>query len=219
MIRNAVFIAILVILIFFACTVDMLYARPVSYKGGWVLDAKADIDSYWALVNYTPERWYSVGQRTEVFKDGWVFTGGQLNILAKRWNHQDWQANIFLKSGTGLATTTYKGRNKLDAAVFTGGSIDWENRRFYIMYENRFMYAGGIECFFEQKIRPGIAPYIGDYGDIHTWLMVDVKYKIYRDREPEFEVVPLVRFFKGPLMAEAGASVTGVVYFSWTMLF
>lgn len=194
-------------------------ARPVSYKGGWVIQGKADIDSYWGLVHYTPERWFSVGSRTEVFKDGWMFTGSQLNVLAKRWNHEKWQANVYIKSGAGLAATTSRGDNKTDAVAFTGLAADWEDRRLFLGYTNRFMYAGGIESFFNQKIRVGVAPYIGDYGDIHTWLMVDVRYQIMREKKNRFDVTPLVRFFKGPIMAEAGASVKGDVYFSWTMLF
>lgn len=194
-------------------------ARPVSYKGGWVAEGKADIDSYWAILHYTPERWISVGTRTEAFKDGWVFSGAQVNLLAKRWNHEQWQANIYIRSAAGLASTTDRGRNKMDAAAFTGFSADWEDRRYFIMYENSFMYAGGIESYFDQKVRLGIAPYIGDFGDIHTWLMVDLKTKISRNGGTVFNIVPLVRFFKGPLMAEAGASVKGDVYCSWTMLF
>ena len=194
-------------------------ARPISYKGGWVLEGKADTDSYWGLVHYTPARWFSVGHRTEYFKDGWVFTGGQMNILAKRWNHEKWQANVYVKSGTGLAATTNRGSNKVDAAAFTGVAADWEDRRYFVGYSNNFMYAGGIESSFDQNVRLGIAPYKGDFGDIHTWLMVDLRYKLSRGKEPEYDIVPLARFFKGPLMAEAGSSVKGDVYFSWTMLF
>ncbi len=194
-------------------------ARPVSYKGGWVLEGKFDIDSYWGIVHYSPESWISFGSRTEYFKDGWLFTGGQVNLLAKRWNHEKWQANVFVKSGVGLVTTTDRGNNKQDIAAFTGFSADWEDRRYFIMYENNYMYAGGIESFFDQKVRLGVAPYIGDFGDIHTWLMLDLKCKISRGKTPDFNIVPLVRFFKGPIMAEAGSSVKGDVYFSWTMLF
>lgn len=193
-------------------------ARPVSYKGGYVLESKADIDSYWVLAHYTPERWFSVGYRNEFFKNGWFFTGPQINILAKRWNHRNWQANIYIKSGAGLATTTDRGYNKQDAAAFTGFSADWEDRRYFVMYENSFVYAGGIESYLDQKVRLGVAPYVGDFGDLHTWLMVDLKCKSYRDKRTKFNVVPLVRFFKGAIMAEAGARIDGEVYFSWTML-
>jgi hypothetical protein len=195
------------------------YARPVSYKGGWTLESKADIGSFWALMHYTPQRWYSVGARSEVFKDGWMFTGLQANVLAKRWNEEKWQANFYVRSGAGFLNTTSRSANKCDAGVFSGVAADWEDRRFYAGYENRFMYAGGIESFVDQNIRLGIAPYIAHFGDIHTWLMVDLKCKVTRHRETEYNVVPLVRFFKGPIMAEAGASVKGEVYFSWRMLF
>lgn len=116
-------------------------------------------------------------------------------MLAKRWNHEKWQANIYVKSGTGLAVTTDRGDNKTDAAAFTGIAADWEDRRFFAGYSNRFMYAGGIGSYFDQKVRFGIAPYIGDFDDIRTWLMVDLKYKLFRNRESEFNIVPVLRFF------------------------
>jgi len=55
-----------------------------------------------------------------------------------------------------------------------------------------------------QKGRVGIAPYIGDYGDTHTWLMLEVEHN--PKGKEEFIVTPLIRLFKDVYMLEAGVS-------------
>ena len=54
--------------------------------------------------------------------------------------------------------------------------------------------------------RVGWAPYEGDTGDLHTWLMVEV------DRREHLEeattVTPLIRFFKGQALLEVGYNLS-----------
>ena len=53
-----------------------------------------------------------------------------------------------------------------------------------------------------QAARIGFAPYEGDYGDLHTWLMLQV------ENQPEAEtptvITPLVRFFYDVQLLEVG---------------
>jgi hypothetical protein len=53
-----------------------------------------------------------------------------------------------------------------------------------------------------QAVRAGFAPYEGDSGELHTWLMLEI------DHRPEDQdavtATPLVRFFKGPMLVELG---------------
>jgi hypothetical protein len=78
-----------------------------------------------------------------------------------------------------------------------------------LSYENRYTQFGNIDDFFQQSARVGWAPYEGDYGDLHTWLMVQV------DHMPEADhpvsVTPLVRLFKDVHLFEAGISNRGEV--------
>ena len=54
--------------------------------------------------------------------------------------------------------------------------------------------------------RFGWAPYAGDTGELHTWLMLEI------DRRGHFDdktsVTPLLRFFKGPALLELGYNLT-----------
>ncbi len=192
-------------------------ARPVSYPGGWTAMLMNNGDMHSLHLHYSPTASYSVGLRSEYRRDAdYWFNGIQLNNLLKRWNMPDAQANIYLKSGLGLA---YSDAGDLEdeksAAGFAGIAADWENRRFFTSYENRYMEAGSIDDGFQQSARVGIAPYIGDYGDLHTWLMLEVEH------EPEdadaFTLTPLVRFFKGVHLMEAGISDQGDVLFNYVI--
>ena len=61
----------------------------------------------------------------------------------------------------------------------------------------------------------GVAPYIGDYGDTHTWLMLQVDHNPSQDDDITF--TPLIRVFKGEYLAEAGVSDQGDVLFNWVI--
>lgn len=186
-----------------------VYARPVSYPGGWTLMQMNDRDAHSVHMHYSPTARYSVGYKGEYWRDeDWQFHGVQVNYLGKRWNAPASQANFYIKSGAGVAYSDY-GRfdNHTQAAAFAGIALDWEDRRYFTSYENRATYAGDIASFFTQKARVGIAPYVGDYGDLHTWLMLQVDH--HPSKDDSITVTPLVRFFKGEYLAEAGISDNG----------
>jgi hypothetical protein len=54
--------------------------------------------------------------------------------------------------------------------------------------------------------RVGYAPYEGDSGDLHTWLMLEIDHRP-EDDDP-ITATPLVRLFKGPLLLEMGYNLT-----------
>ena len=195
------------------------WARPVSYPGGWTLMQMNDVMSHSLHLHYSPTARYSLGYKGEYFReDDWQFHGAQLNYLLTRFNQPKAQANIYLKSAMGVAYSD-KGvfENKTHAAGFAGIAADWENRRFFSSYENRGIYAGDISKQFSQKARIGIAPYVGDYGDVHTWLMLQVDH--VPSAEDELTITPLVRFFKGADLMEAGVNNNGKILFNYVHRF
>lgn len=196
---------------------NLAEARPVSYPGGWttMLMNNGDMNSF--HLHYSPTAKYSVGVRSAYHRedDFWHSTV-QVNNLLKRWNNPDSQANLYLKSGLGAAySDAGEFDGEIDPAVFTGIAADWEDRRYFVSYENRYMEAGDIHDSFHQNARVGIAPYIGDYGDLHTWLMLEVEHEPEADEK--VTVTPLVRFFKGVHLMEAGMSNQGDVLFNYVI--
>ena len=194
-------------------------ARPVSYPGGWTAMVMNSGDANSVHLHYSPTAYTSVGVRSEYRRaNEYQLNSVQMNNLIKRWNSKNSQANFYLKSGVGVA---YSDAGDFDgeteAAGFTGIALDWEDRRYFTSYENRYIEAGDIDSSFMQSARVGIAPYIGDYGDLHTWLMLQVDH--VPESDEQITVTPLVRLFKDVHLLEAGMSNQGDVLFNYILRF
>jgi hypothetical protein len=193
------------------------HARPVSYPGGVTLMLMNDGDKNTAHLHYSPTAKTSLGYKFEYWREkDFTLNAIQMNNLLKRWNKKDSQANIYLKSGIGVAhSNSGDFDNETEAAGFTGLATDWENRRFFISYENRYTEAGDIDDFYQQSARVGWAPYEGDYGDLHTWMMLQVEHM--PEAKDNVTVTPLVRFFKGVHLLEAGMNNHGKLLFNYVL--
>lgn len=189
-------------------------ARPISYPTGWTLMVMNDVDANSAHVHYSPTAKYSIGWRHEYMRAPKAHVDSlQMNNLLKRWNKKNEQANFYLKSGVGVA----RDDGEYNPAAFTGIALDWETRRYFTSYENRLFWADDTEKFVKHKARVGITPYIGDFGDLHTWLMLQVDYDA--GEQDNFSATPLVRFFKGNTMVEAGYNLDDGVMFNFIQRF
>lgn len=194
-------------------------ARPVSYEGGKMVMTENNFESHALHLLYSPTAKTAFGVATEYWRDkDWWYQGLQFNGLLKRWNAPDSQANVYMLSSLGVASGNNDvGKNIHEPAGFAGVELDWENRRFFTMYENHAVEAGDIDRFFEQKARVGVAPYIGEYGDLHTWLMFEVEHQ--PSDTHHFTYTPLIRMFYHQHLAEAGISNRGDVLFNYTVQF
>jgi len=185
----------------FALSAQTADARPVSYPSGWTVMQMNNGDASTLHVHYSPTFKDSIGLYTERnWENDWHFTGLQYNRLVKRWNAPNAQANLYFKAGAGQADPFGDGAD-VEAAGFIGIGADWETRRWFTSYEARAFDLGFTQDT-RQAARIGVAPYIGDYGDLHTWLMLQV------ENQPEAEtpttVTPLVRFFYDVQLLEIG---------------
>lgn len=173
-----------------------------------------DKDANSTHIHYSPTPTYSIGWRHEYMRDSGAHIDSlQLNNLLKRWNKPKEQANLYLKSGVGVA----RDDGDYSPAAFTGMAADWETRRLFTSYENRFFWTDESDKFIKHKARVGIAPYVGDYGDLHTWLMLQADYDAGED--DSFSITPLVRFFKGATLVEAGYNFDNGIEFNFVQRF
>ena len=185
-----------------------LHARPVSYEGGWTLIEETDRQSTALWTHYTVSPNLSIGLRNEWDrKSDFLFNGVQATYLAKRWFGENYQANIYSFAGAGVASGVNGNPANTVGAGFVGILADWETRRWFVSYKAR-LFEGGeiIDTAFMQAARIGYAPYEGNTGDLHTWLMVEVDHR--PDNVDPVGVTPLIRFFKGAALLEVGWSVT-----------
>ena len=115
---------------------------------------------YW---HYTPNINYSLGldyQRDKI--SGEAFPSARLTYLINRKNTTTSQRNLYLKTGIGLDNSTNH---------FYALAGDWETRRLFAGFSAKQVSGMGYELF-EQSVKLGIAPYLGAYGYLHTWLMI-----------------------------------------------
>jgi hypothetical protein len=165
-------------------------------------------------VNYSPTATYAVGVLSEWMRGNeYTMNTFELDTLPFRRNTATSQANIYLKFGAGVAEDDKEEK----PAMWTGLAADWESRRYFTSYEVRLINAVDIETSMQEKARVGIAPYVAEFGNLHTWLMVQVDH--HPGKEETFEVTPLVRLFKGPTLAEIGYSNRRNLLFNVTYLF
>ena len=58
-----------------------------------------------------------------------------------------------------------------------------------------------IQDYSEQYYQLGVAPYLGDYGDLHTWIMMKTK---KNSLENKWSTYPVLKLFKGDVLMEFG---------------
>ena len=130
------------------------------------------------LVHYTPSSKYSLGYNTEYWNNEEYWLNNlNLNYLLKRINTKNSQANFYLKSGFGVLYSDFN-ENEKKREYFTtlNFSTDWETRKKFFSYSTELIKSETIAHTFIQTARLGLAPYVANYGEIHTWLMYEYNY-------------------------------------------
>ena len=166
-------------------------------------------------VDYTIDPKHAIGFYAKKENGGEEYTTitPELNYLVKRWNLPEGQGNIFSTSGVGVSRVD--GENKFTA--WSGILADYETRKIFVSYEPRLMYVDDVEKSVWQRARVGFAPYVANYDDLHTWLMLQVD---HHPAKPDTIVVtPLVRFFYHTTLVETGVNNNGDVMFNWVLQF
>ena len=191
-----------------------LEAKPIPYKGGWMAMQENYTKENLLHVVYGISPDMSAGISTEWMKDaGYWLHSAQFNYLVVRNNMPDAQMNLFAMSGVGAGLKN----DVAHPAAWAGILADYETRRIFLSYDNNYTYANTIESSFTQKARVGVAPYIGAFDDLHTWLMMQVEH--YPDGKDEVVATPLVRLFKDNYLVEVGYGTNGKLLLNWNATF
>ncbi len=171
-----------------------LDARPISYSGGSTIMSFSDNIKDSLYYHYSPSYKYSVGIeniRDKYFNDNYSYV--RFTYLLNRKNTENSQRNLYFQSGISS-----EGFNK----SFYGMHGDWETRRLFVGFGLKETKRK-IHDYSEQYYQIGVAPYLGDYGDLHTWIMIKAK---ENSLENKWSTYPVLKFFKGNLLAEFGYS-------------
>ena len=202
MIRRLIALAIICLI-----TPAVAQARPVSYTGGWTFIETSNRVSTAGLVHYTINPKVSLGLRHERMRDADTdMTMAQGTWLVKRWFGKDYQANVYTMAGFGTISGNSGISSIHETGSFIGVMADWETRSKFVSYESRFLDKGALGSQSMHAARVGWAPYEGDTGALHTWLMVEIDHR--EQLKEETTLTPLVRFFKGAALLELGYNLT-----------
>lgn len=185
------------------------FARPVTYPGGAMSMTEVDGSNVTTQVDYTLNRSFSVGVYALTESDGDRRAVGVLaNGLLMRRNTEDSQANVYVMAGAGPSWRRMPGESGRDtiASGFVGAEADWETRRLFAGASAKLSVVGK-DAEAGWRTRVGFAPYVANSGALHTWLMLQAGRSATPDSRTE--VTPLIRLFKGPVLAEAGVSHRG----------
>jgi len=177
------------IFLLFLLTLDT-EARPISYSGGHTVMHFNDNMKESIYYHYSPSFKYSVG--VEKFNDK-IFDRSDTNLrftyLVNRKNTKNSQRNFYFQSAVSTNNNNY----------IYGVHGDWETRRYFIGFD--YDEVKNIIDYSNKHIQLGFAPYLGTYGDLHTWLMVKTKKNSINKKQITY---PVVKFFKGNVLLELG---------------
>lgn len=204
------------LILFFAFVIFSLetYARPVAYPGGVSLMQHNDYISNNIHLNYTLTGKDTVGVMSEYQREQkFLLNTVQYTRVLKRWNQDDSQGNLYFVTGAGGAEI----KNNFESGGLAGIEADWESRRFYLFYRNSLMKVESQDTQFREMARVGVAPYIGGYDDLNTWLMLQLDHTPQSDKN--FVVTPFIRLFKGAYLVEFGVSTSKTVLFNFMTIF
>ena len=207
----------LAFLLFFSISVS---ARPIAYKGGYSLMTKYTDDVTSLHYHYSPSRNYSIGYKMikwdDIKRD---LNAIQINYLLNRENKRNSQSNFYLKSAIGNVEVEENNEDINKLGGFLNLSYDYETRRVFFKVASKFNHANQLYDYKEQQLKIGLAPYIGDYGDIHSWLMLKLDYSDESRLDENVTITPLIRLFKGAYMVELGKSFNGSYLLNFNHIF
>ena len=172
---------------------DLAQSRPVSWAGGSTIMYRTNsmMSSY--TFHYSPTYKYSIG--AEYVNDRYFnnhFINLRSTYLLDRHNTKISQRNIYLTGGISTKTNQ-------DFSYGIHG--DWETRRLFSSFSLINKHTKEKD-YTENEFQLGVAPYLGKYDDIHTWIMLKAKKNTINNN---WEIYPFIKLFQGDFLIEVGS--------------
>lgn len=168
-------------------------ARPISWTGGSTIMYKSNsmMSSYY--YHYSPSFKYSVG--AEYINDRYYndqYLSIRSTYLLDRKNTKASQRNLYLTASIST---------KSSDDLYYGVHGDWETRRYFTSFSILDKRASQKD-YTENEFQIGIAPYLGEYNQLHTWIMLKSKEDT---RDDKWKTYPFIKLFKGDFLLEVGS--------------
>jgi hypothetical protein len=194
-----------------ACASAAVNAKPIAFSHGTTVMAEYGAGTMTeAQVFYAPRYFLSVGGgylelESDIDHRRREITYARLNFLAKRWNMEAAQANVFVWGGAGQAYVSEL--NDHVAAWNAGAQVDYETRRVYASLKTDLHRSADFSHRID-TLQLGIAPYKHDFNTLATWFVVQGRQYTGEVHEGT-EWALLVRLFKRGAWIEAGVTDDG----------
>lgn len=191
---------------------------PLAPKGtvaGWMY-TEANYNE--AALTYSPHERVAVGLfGMRNHRPGFVelhYAFATITPRIARYQGGDQQLTFYALTGAGMGNKL-SGINRF--AYLAGGELDYETPRGY--YNVRSFTLGASD--FDQKTftraRAGIAPYLANYNQLRTWLMMQLWVENRSDHESTWG--PLLRFQHKNVYAEFYSTFKGLFGFSFSFYY
>ena len=183
------FIGLFIALVF----ASYVESRPISWSGGSTMMYKSNsmMSSYY--YHYSPSYKYSVGAEyinDRHYNDQYISI--RSTYLLDRKNTKSSQRNLYLTASIS---------SKSNDDLYYGIHGDWETRRYFTSFSILDKRASQKD-YTENEFQIGIAPYLGEYNQLHTWIMLKSKEDT---RDDKWKTYPFIKLFKGDFLLEVGS--------------
>jgi hypothetical protein len=189
-------------------------AHPVAFRGatqitGFAMENEAEFEAYHSFARGRAAGVRLLWLDPEKRRGERLYAGAQYNLLARRWNLPDAQANFYVMAGAGVGHRAAAGpdREVTKPAGLLALQADIEDRQRYAAVKVSVVNAPGAFAHNRFEATAGFAPYKTDFDEIQPWFMIRAKYTTQKDRR--WDVAPLVRILQRDWMVEAGATLRG----------
>jgi hypothetical protein len=186
-------------------------AKPIAFSNGTTVMAEYGAGTMKeSQVFYAPKYFYSVGLgylelESDIDHRRREISYARVNYLAKRWNMESAQANVFTWGGAGQAYLSES--NDHVFAWNAGAQIDYETRRIYSSLKTDLHRSADFSHRID-TLQLGIAPYKHDFDTLATWVVVQGR-RYTGEIHDGTEWALLLRLFKKGAWVEAGVTHEG----------
>jgi hypothetical protein len=193
-------------------------AHPTSYKGAVGLMSYNTQKMNEVLLTYSVEHNFAIA--VTYLKDSRSeFYIPRLNFLAKRWNNDSSQGNLYLSAGSGVE----KFNSENYAVRLAEVVADWESREYYVYLDHTYLSRENEtnsalvqKDYNHSKFRLGTAPFLADYDDLNVWLIIQAEKHL---DEKHIELTQFLRFYRKNTLWEIGAGFNGGWAFNYMIHF
>lgn len=186
-------------------------AKPIAFSHGTTVMAEYGAGTMTeAQVFYAPKYYLSLGGgylelESDIDHRRREIGYARVNYLAKRWNMEDAQANVFAWGGVGQAYVSELNRHEF--AGNAGLQFDYETRRIYASLKTDLHRADAFSHRID-TLQLGVAPYKHDFDSLATWFVLQGR-RYTGDIHEGTEWALLLRLFKRGAWIEAGVTDEG----------